>query len=345
MSNDFPYKQGKATVALKLDDYYVWDCSVIKAEGKYWMFSSRWKYEYGFGCSWLFNSQIILSCSDKPEGPFSFVKVILERRGKQYFDGMNTHNTCIKYYNGKYYLYYMGTTYDYEPNRNTKDIPQKEYDDVWYNKRIGLAISDKIDGDYIRYDKPILDARPAPAWDCTAITNPSVIIKDNGETYMIYKSRRNMDYREPMQLGIAHADKPEGPYTRMSDEPIIKIEGTESMEDPFLWFDKKRNKYCALIKDCQWDGSGITGEYGSLFMVESDDCINFKVKKDATVAKREVTWEDGKTSKQTNLERQCILFDENGEPTHLYCATGDGPAPYDFRGRTYVVCLKLEKQL
>jgi len=49
MKNDFGYKAGKAVKALELDGYYVWDCSVIKANGQYHMFSSRWKEEYGFG--------------------------------------------------------------------------------------------------------------------------------------------------------------------------------------------------------------------------------------------------------------------------------------------------------
>jgi hypothetical protein len=48
---------------------------------------------------------------------------------------------------------------------------------------------------------------------------------------------------------------------------------------------------------------------------------------------------------QGNLERPCVLFDENGEPTHIFCASGGfSDAPYAFKDRTRVVCLKLEKQ-
>jgi len=77
MAKDFGYKTGAASVALKLDGYYVWDCSVIKLGGKYHMFSSRWKKEYGFGWNWLFNSEIIHSVSDTPEGPYQFQNVVL----------------------------------------------------------------------------------------------------------------------------------------------------------------------------------------------------------------------------------------------------------------------------
>ena len=38
------------------------------------------------------------------------------------------------------------------------------------------------------------------------------------------------------------------------------------------------------------------------------------------------------------------LLDENGEPIYLYCASGDGDYPYAFKGRTYVVGIKLDKK-
>ena len=46
---------------------------------------------------------------------------------------------------------------------------------------------------------------------------------------------------------------------------------------------------------------------------------------------------------QGNLERPSILFDENGKPTHLFCASGYGSYPYDFAGNTFIVCMKLEE--
>lgn len=42
--------------------------------------------------------------------------------------------------------------------------------------------------------------------------------------------------------------------------------------------------------------------------------------------------------------RPWLLFDEDGKPTHLFCASGNGPAPYAFEGETYIVCLRLETQ-
>ena len=41
---------------------------------------------------------------------------------------------------------------------------------------------------------------------------------------------------------------------------------------------------------------------------------------------------------------KCQLFNEKGEPTHLFCATGDGGVPYSFDNETYIVCIKLNKK-
>ena len=343
MKNDFGYKAGKTVKALELDGYYVWDCSVIKSGGKYHMFSSRWKEEYGFGWNWLFNSEIIHSVSDTPEGPYEFKNVVLPRRGRQYFDGINTHNTCIKEYNGKFYLYYMGTTYG-------GDIPTTPYvkenycDEAWNKKRIGLAVADDINGEFVRRDTPILEPRDCSKWDCTVTTNPSVAIMPDGKTYMIYKSR--CAYAKPLKLGIAVADKPDGEFKRLTDNPILDFKDEDKhIEDPFLWYDEKKKKFCLITKDDVKNGSfGVTGEWGAGFYAESDDCMDFEIGEDPKVYSRNVTWADGSKTLQCNLERPSLLFDENGEPTHIFCASGTGANPYAFEGRTYIVCIKLEKK-
>lgn len=338
---EFNYEPKNAVIALEMDDYFVWDCSVIYAEGKYHMFSSRWKKEYGFGWNWLYNSEIIQSVSDKPEGPYKFLRVVLPRRGRQYFDGMNTHNTCIKYYNGKYYLYYMGTTYDDESP--TTGFPPKERNlEVWNSKRIGLAVADSIYGEFVRKDKPILLPRDESHWDCTVTTNPTVAILPSGKTYMIYKSRKSEG--ATLKLGVAVADCPEGEYKRLSDRPIFDFDNPDlHIEDPFLWYDNKRKKFCLLVKDDSKNGSyGITGEWGSGFYAESDDCVNFVIPENPKVFSRTVTWKDGKVTTQGNMERVSLLFDENGTPTHMFNASADGC--YGTGGRSYIVCQQLVKK-
>ncbi len=343
MTQDFGYRADRTTVALEMPDYFIWDCSVIQANGKYHMFSSRWPKKYGFGWNWLFRSEIIHATADVPEGPYAFQNVVLPRRGRQYFDGMNTHNTCIKAWGGKFYLYYMGCSYSWDIPEG-ESIPGGYAQETWNRKRIGLAVADTPDGTFIRRDTPLLEPRDCSFWDCTITTNPSVAILPDGTTYMIYKSRQSIG--KPLQLGIAVADRPDGEFRRLSDKPILQF-GDEDfhIEDPFIWYDDSRKKFCLIAKDDVKNGAyGITGEWGAGFYAESDDCMDFQIAPHPKVYSRSVRWADGRETVQGNLERPSLLFDQNGKPTHLFCASGYGSSPYNFEGNTFVVCMKLEKE-
>ena len=235
----------------------------------------------------------------------------------------------------------MGTTYGGEIP--TGEVPRCYAEETWNRKRIGVAVADDINGEFVRRDTPLLVPRDCSHWDCTVTTNPSVAIMPNGKTYMIYKSRSA--YAKPLKLGIAVADKPDGEFTRLLDTPILDF-SDENMhiEDPFIWYDDKKKKFCLIAKDDVKNGAyGITGEWGSGFYAESDDCKEFVIGDDLKVYSRKVEWTDGRISTQGNMERPSVLFDENGKPTHIFCASGEG-APYSFKGTTYIVCVKLEKK-
>lgn len=337
----FPYQAKNAIIAFEMEDYYIWDCSVIETGGEYHLFCSRWKKEYGFGWNWVYNSEIIQCVSDRPEGPYHFLRVVLPRRGRQYFDGMNTHNTCIREFGGKYYLYYMGTTYGGTIPQREEASPERNLE-VWNRKRIGVAVADSIYGEFVRQDEPLLSPRDCSHWDCTVTTNPSVAILPSGKTYMVYKSRCGVG--EPLMLGIAVADKPDGPFQRLSDNPILQFEDTNlHVEDPFLWYDQKRELFCLIAKDDSKNGSfGITGEWGSGFYAESKDCLHFTVPDAAKVYSRKVIWKDGTQTRQGNMERPWLLFDEKQVPRYLFCASGAGENPYSFQGRTFVVAMEMQ---
>ena len=77
--------------------------------------------------------------------------------------------------------------------------------------------------------------------------------------------------------------------------------------------------------------------WGAGFYAESDDCIHFEISENPKVYSRNLEWEDGRKTTQCNLERPSLLFDENGKPIYLFCASGNGDGPYAFKGATYVV--------
>ena len=147
------------------DDLMIWCGSVIKGEdGRFHMFASCWERELGFGANWLFHSRVVRAASDTPEGPFRLEETVLPRRGREYFDGMNTHNPYIRFWNGKYYLYYIGTTYGGPIPIHASQISDQRFIEVWNQKRIGLAVSDSVFGPWQRRDTPLLDPRDCSHW-------------------------------------------------------------------------------------------------------------------------------------------------------------------------------------
>lgn len=323
-----------------MDDYWIWCGSVIKANGKYHMFASRWPRSLGeFGSHWLFSCEVVRAESDTPEGSYMFAEIVLPRRERKYFDGMNTTNPYILSWNGKYYLYYIGTTYAGPIPQSEAEIPQGRFTEVWNQKRIGLAVSDSIYGPWVRSDEPLLLPRDFTHWDCTITSNPAVTILPDGTTYMIYKSRTY--FNSPLMLGVAKAPSPAGPFVRISDEPIFNFDDPDlHVEDPFLWY--QDGLFHMLVKDDRKNNSkGLCNQWGAGVYARSKDCIHWDFSDEQPAYSRNVLWDDGSTTLQPNTERPFLLRDESGYPTHLYLATGDGDEPYHL-DRTYNMCIPLK---
>ena len=125
--------------------YDIWCGSMIKGDdGKYHLFYSRWPRKLGHS-AWVTNSEVAHAVADHPLGPYKHSDVTLPPRGKEFWDGSCTHNPTVIRSRGKYYLYYVGNTGDgsFWSNRN--------------NQRIGVAVADKPEGPWQRFDKPVLD--------------------------------------------------------------------------------------------------------------------------------------------------------------------------------------------
>jgi hypothetical protein len=68
----------------------------------------------------------------------------------------------------------------------------------------------------------------------------------------------------------------------------------------------------------------ICGEKFAGVHVMSADGLNWDFDRATLAYRREVRWSDGRTTRQGFLERPQLLI-ENGVPTHLFCATAEGP--------------------
>ncbi|MGL4737300.1 MAG: glycosyl hydrolase family 43, partial [Cellulosilyticaceae bacterium] len=110
-----------------------------------------------------------------------------------------------------------------------------------------------------------------------------------------------------------------GPYKAVSDTPLYDARDFE-LEDPFIWRDAS-GQYCMIAKDM--DGRSC-GEAGGGIFATSSDCLDWEIHHGQLAYSKNVLWEDGVTRRMGSLERPFILFEE-GEPTHMFFATSDGP--------------------
>jgi hypothetical protein len=308
--SDFAKRLKPLGRALEMDGYYVWCNSPIQDDDeKIHIFFSRWIAKKGMG-GWINGCEICHAVSNKPEGPYEFVDVVLAPR-QGYFDATTCHNPSVKKVDDKYALFYMG-------NSNGKTN----------TKRIGLVTADSLNGPWQRTDKPLLEAGADGAWDDHCTTNPAFIKHDNGKYWLYYKSWNTKDYetgtgaiRGNRKYGLAIADTLDGPYIKYSGNPIIDFSSkgnNTQFEDAFVWREKK--KFKMLARDM-----GIFNHENGIIM-ESKDGMKWSEPKIAYYAASkymELPAAPSHLKKWGRFERPQLLFIKD-KPAYLFTALQGG---------------------
>ena len=303
--------------------YNIWCGSVVKGKnGKYYMLYSRWPRVQGH-YAWVPSSEIALAKADKPEGPYKHVKVVFKPRGSQYWDGVCTHNPAAIEYKGKYYLFYMGTT-----GKSVVNQPASMKDDNWWeyrnNQRIGVAVADDPEGEWKRFDKPVLDvSKDSTAFDALMTSNPAITVDQNGRAILVYKevAKSSTSSRGgKVRFGVAFSNSLLGPFKK-SQEPIFQAKQKDNdkvwmiAEDPYIW------NYKGTIYAIVTDVAGFfTNKEAALALLSSKDGINWQPTKFPKVIPHRLKFSDG-TIADDKLERPC-LYTEKGVPKILFGALG-----------------------
>jgi hypothetical protein len=270
---------------------------------------------YGFAPGWAIHSEIAYAVADQPQGPYKHVNVALPARGKQFWDGTTTHNPNILQKGGKFYLFYMGNTGDgksYPMHRN--------------NQRIGVAVAERPEGPWKRFDKPIVDVSDdKSAFDSLCVTNPGATERPDGGILLIYKAVEYVAGKEmggKVRYGAALADKPEGPYIKQPGR-IFEAESADAAkhwmlaEDPYIWFSRRYgNRYYAVARDVV---GKFTGASGGIALFQSEDGLHWKPAAQPKVLDNHFKWADG-TLSGDKIERPALLL-ENEIPIALFGAT------------------------
>lgn len=294
-------------------DFYIWCGSAVRGgDGRYHLFYSRWPRKLGFN-AWVTHSEVAHATSETPFGPFTHRDIALPARGRQFWDGLCTHNPTIHRFGDRYYLYYMGNTGD---GRNLPTLNWTHRN----NQRIGVAVATSPDGPWTRSRQPLIEPT-AGFHDALCCANPSVAARPGGGYLMVYKGvadKKPLPFGGPVLHCVATSDSPTGPFRKFPD-PVFKKPGVDfAAEDPFIWYDS--GVYWAIVKDF---GGHFTLAGKSLALFESTDGFHWDVAKHPLVSRLELRWENGLPQKMELLERPQLLF-ENGVPIALYCAADEG---------------------
>ena len=311
------------------DTSFIWCGTLVKShhDQKYHLFYSRWLRKFGMS-AWVTHSEVAHAVSNSPFGPFTFKDIALPVRGKEYWDGMVTHNPTVHYYNGKYYLYYTGNYGDGKVTGSQLNWTHRNH------QRIGVAVADNPNGPWKRFDKPIIDiSSDTTAHDAQMMANPSVTQMPDGRYLMVYKAvakKKPQPFGGPVVHLTAIADRPEGPFVKQN-KPIFTVENVDfPAEDPYVWYDK--NCYYAVVKDMK---GAFTNAGRSLVLFYSLDGLDWKLAKYPLVSTLNILWENGSTQKLEALERPQLFF-ENGNMIALLCAVNE------MQGHSYNVQIPLK---
>ena len=174
------------------------------------------------------------------------------------FDAQAVFTPNILEYKNKYYLYYTGVKHtpglDHFENNSTNDFTN-----------IGLAVADSPGGPFRRVkSNPILPYNPdGISFDSYRVDDASLLVR-NDKIWLYYKGRNLADGRSgPAQtkMGVAFADKPEGPYKKYEGNPIL-----DKSHEVFIWAHREGvAAYASLSKTLEYAPNGLdfaTGKAG-----------------------------------------------------------------------------------
>lgn len=219
MKNCITFLPAAKNSGFRMEGYHVWCGSVIKENGKYYLFAARWPEETGFPGGYLTDSEIVLAVTDDLAKPFQFEKVIFTKRPGDKWDSEMQHNPFIFKVGDTYVLYYIGS-----PDGGIE------------TRAIGYAYSKSLTDGWVRSEKAF--NLPPDS------NNPAAIMLEDG-SFLLYF--RDGDCR----VSVARADSFEGPYEVIQKNIFPK----SAVEDMFVY--KTENGFTMICEDCVGGYTGL----------------------------------------------------------------------------------------
>ena len=127
------------------------------------------------------------------------------------WEGASVFTPNILTAEGKYYLFYTGTS---------KPFYKKPFNP---DSKIGVAVADSPDGPWVKNEEgnPVISNSDNPKdFDSHLIDDACLIVRDE-QYWLYYKGRQLGKAPSDTQMGVAIAERPEGPYTKYGENPVI----------------------------------------------------------------------------------------------------------------------------
>lgn len=175
---------------------------VIKVDDLYYVWYTKGAEFGGYnGTVWYATSPDGHTWTEKGES--------LARGEKGAWDGQSVFTPNILVAEGRYWLFFTGVSF-YPGKGKGPD------------SKIGIAVSDSPDGPWEKLDSnPALTNSDDPKqFDSHLVDDACLIVRD-GKYWFYYKGRQLGKGPGETQMGLAIADKPEGPYVRVENNPVI----------------------------------------------------------------------------------------------------------------------------
>lgn len=301
---------------LKTPGYHLWCASPVRGpDGKIHLFVSRWPVEAKFNPGWHTACEIARYEAERPEGPWIFKETILRGSGKAGdWKAFAPHNPQVsKLADGRYALVHIANASGlHTPDRLSFPADQK----------IGLLLADRPEGPWkdplagAPLFSPPADPKVWSHDSVVGVNNPTLI--ENGGKFLLYYKAMKAGKGAFRRMGVAVADKVEGPYVSLP-EPVTA--NNHGIEDGYVF--RINGRICLLTRDSATGGGVIWS---------SDDGLRFD--KAAVPAygnlRTYLPAEEIKTFRThyapCTLERPSILSDPaTGEPAYLFLASSTTP--------------------
>lgn len=277
----------KRDSGFRMEGYFIWCSTLVRAEGAYHLFASRWPEGTGDSGDpiralngYREHSEIVRAVADRPLGPYRFEEVALAGRGEGHWDGQGCHSAKIVRVGERFVLFYQAIA---KGGRLRK---------------IGVAWADSVRGPWRRPDAELPLTEDA--------NNPAPYVRPDRSILLIWRD-------EQLRLYAAEADRYDG-EVRVIGENIFP---ESRIEDPDIFHCDGRLNMVAE------DNQGLlTGTVRHGAHLVSDDGLRWRPHEHPEVYTHDLVREDGGVTRVARRERPELFNDREGvkgrgEPTHL----------------------------